>query len=68
MDPIAAIVFVVAANLSGGALKFSSKNGLIFLASRILHDMPELMEDMCQDDPELTYGSLKFRDFRHGTG
>jgi hypothetical protein len=49
---IAAIVFVVASNSFGGVLKFSSGNGLIFLASRILHDMPELMEDMCQDDPE----------------
>jgi hypothetical protein len=49
---IVALVFVVAANLLGGVLKLSSGNGLIFLASRILHDMPELMEDMCQDDPE----------------
>ncbi len=48
---IAALVFVVAANSFGGVLKLSSGNGPIFLAARILHDMPELLEDLCRDEP-----------------
>jgi hypothetical protein len=48
---VAALFLVVAANLLGGVLKLSAGNGSIFLASRILHDMPELLEDMCRDDP-----------------
>jgi hypothetical protein len=47
----AAVVLVVAANLIGGSLKFASGNGFVFLASRILHDQPGLMEVKCRQDP-----------------
>jgi len=41
----------MAFNLIGGVLRFSSDNGYVFLASRILHDMPEVIESKCQDEP-----------------
>lgn len=43
---------VVAANLIGGSIKFGSGNGSVFLASRILHDMPEVLEIKCRQDPD----------------
>jgi hypothetical protein len=46
-----AAVLVVAANLIGGSIKFGSGNGSVFLASRILHDMPEVLELKCRQDP-----------------
>jgi len=46
-----AVALVVGANLIGGALKFGSGNGSVFLASRILHDMPEVLERKCRQDP-----------------
>lgn len=49
---IVALVFVVAANLLGGVLKLTPGNGFSFPASRILHDFPDLIEDMCRDDPK----------------
>jgi hypothetical protein len=48
---LGAVVLVLAFNLSGGLIRFSSDNGYVFLASRILHDMPEVIEGKCQDDP-----------------
>jgi hypothetical protein len=47
----AAVGLVVAANLIGGSIKFGSGNGSVFLASRILHDMPEVLELKCRQDP-----------------
>jgi hypothetical protein len=41
----------MAFNLFGGLLRFSPGNGYVFLASRILHDMPEVIEGKCRDDP-----------------
>ena len=46
-----AVVLVMVFNLFGGLLRFSSDNGYVFLASRILHDMPEVIEGKCRDDP-----------------
>jgi len=48
---LGAVVLVMAFNLLGGLIRFSSDNGYVFLASRILHDMPEVIEGKCQDDP-----------------
>ncbi len=48
---LAALGLIAAANLTGGVFKLSSGNGLIYLASRIIHDMPELVEDICREDP-----------------
>jgi hypothetical protein len=47
-----AAALVVAANLIGGSIKFGSGNGSVFLASRILHDMPEVLERKCRRDPD----------------
>jgi hypothetical protein len=49
---MAAVTLVVAANLFGGQIKFGSGNGFVFLASRILHDMPKVLELKCQEDPD----------------
>jgi hypothetical protein len=46
-----AVVLVVAANLIGGQVKFGSGNGFVFLASRILHDMPEALDLKCREEP-----------------
>jgi hypothetical protein len=45
------VALVMAFNLFGGVIRFSSNNGYVFLASRILHDMPEVIEGKCQEDP-----------------
>jgi hypothetical protein len=47
----AAVLLVLSANLIGGAVKFGSGNGSVFLASRILHDMPEVLALKCRSDP-----------------
>ncbi len=49
---LAAIGLVVAGNLIGGQIKFGSGNGSVFIASRLLHDMPELLERKCRQDPD----------------
>ena len=50
---IVALCLIAAANvLGGGILKFSSGNGLIYLASRMIHDMPELLDGICREDPK----------------
>jgi hypothetical protein len=46
-----AVVLVAGTNLIGGALKFGSGNGFVFLASRTLHDMPGVLELKCRQDP-----------------
>jgi hypothetical protein len=43
---------IVAFNLIGGQIKFGSGNGFVFMASRILHDIPEVLERKCREDPE----------------
>jgi hypothetical protein len=48
---LAALAFVAASNLIDGRLKLTSGNGAGFLASRVLHDFPELIEELCRDDP-----------------
>jgi len=48
---LGAVALVMAFNLLGGVIRFSSNNGYVFLASRILHDMPEVIEGKCQEDP-----------------
>jgi hypothetical protein len=45
-----AAALVAGANLIGGSLKFGSGNGFVFLASRVLHDMPEVLELKCRQD------------------
>ncbi len=47
----AAAGLIVGANLFGGSIKFGSGNGTVFLASRILHDMPEVLVRKCGQDP-----------------
>ena len=49
---LVAILLVVAANLFGGELKFSSGNGYVFLASRVLHDVPEVLDRKCAESPD----------------
>jgi hypothetical protein len=49
---MAAAALIVAANLIGGQIKFGSGNGFVFVASRILHDMPEVLDLKCRKDPE----------------
>jgi len=49
---VGAAALVMAANLIGGSIKFGSGNGSVFLASRILHDMPEVLELKCRQDPD----------------
>lgn len=48
---LAAVILVMAFNLYGGFIRFGSNNGYVFLASRILHDMPEVIEGKCREDP-----------------
>ncbi len=47
-----AVLFVVAANLFGGTLKFSAGNGFVFLAARVLHDVPEVLDLKCAESPD----------------
>jgi hypothetical protein len=49
---LAAVALIGAANLIGGRIKFGSGNGFVFVASRILHDMPEVLELKCREDPD----------------
>jgi hypothetical protein len=49
---LGAVALIVAANLVGGRIKFGSGNGFVFLASRILHDNPEVLELKCREDPD----------------
>jgi hypothetical protein len=49
---LSAIGLIVAMNLIGGQIKFGSGNGFVFIASRILHDMPEVLELKCRQDPD----------------
>jgi hypothetical protein len=46
-----AVLLVFAANLFGGTLKFSSGNGFVFLAARMLHDVPEVLDLKCAESP-----------------
>jgi hypothetical protein len=39
-------------NLIGGQVKFGSGNGFVFIAARVLHDMPEVLELKCRQDPD----------------
>jgi hypothetical protein len=48
----AAVALIVAANLIGGRVQLVSGNGFVFLASRILHDLPEVLELKCRQDPQ----------------
>jgi hypothetical protein len=52
---LAAIGLIVAMNLIGGQIKFGSGNGFVFVAARVLHDMPELLELKCQQDPDYRF-------------
>jgi len=49
---LSAIGLVVAMNLIGGQIKFGSGNGFVFVAARVLHDMPEVLELKCREDPD----------------
>jgi len=49
---LSAIGLVVAANLIGGRVKFGSGNGFVFVASRVMHDLPEVLELKCRQDPD----------------
>lgn len=50
----AAAALIVAANLAGGKVRFGSGNGFVFVASRILHDLPEVLEEKCRRDPDFS--------------
>ena len=46
------IVFIATANLAmKGNFRFGTKYSFSFIASRILYDIPEIIEEKCQDDP-----------------
>jgi hypothetical protein len=49
---LTAVGLVVTANLLGGRFKFSSENGFVFLASRVMHDLPHVLERKCRQDPQ----------------
>jgi hypothetical protein len=49
---VAAVALIVAANLIGGRIQFGSGNGFVFFASRLLHDLPGILELKCRQDPE----------------
>jgi len=49
---LSAIGLIVAMNLIGGQIKFGSGNGFVFVAARVLHDMPEAFELKCREDPD----------------
>lgn len=49
---LAALSLAAASNLLGGRLKLTSGNGPSFLAARMLHDFPGLIEDVCRERPD----------------
>ena len=56
---LGAMTLVVSANFTVGAYRFSSNVSYSWIASRILYDMPEIIEKKCQDDPN--FGLCAFK-------
>lgn len=48
---LAGLGMIAGFNLLGGALRLTSGNGAVFLASRTLHDVPEVLEALCAERP-----------------
>jgi hypothetical protein len=48
----AGLALVAGFNLLSGKLRLTGGNGGTFLASRILHDMPQVLEGLCAEKPE----------------
>jgi hypothetical protein len=46
------MALIVAFNLLGGELRLTTGNGNLFLASRVLHDMPQVLKHKCAADPQ----------------
>jgi hypothetical protein len=54
------IVFILVSNFFGGEIRLSQKiGGFTYLSSRILHDIPEVIERKCQEDPEFKLCEMK---------
>ena len=56
---LGAMTLVVTANLAVGVHRFSSGTSYTWIASRILYDMPEIIEKKCQDDPNFRLCAIK---------
>jgi hypothetical protein len=58
---LSAIVLIITANLFfGGAIRISPRlGGFSLLSSRILHDIPEVIDKKCLDDPEFKLCEIK---------
>ena len=57
---ILAVILIVGANLFSGEIRFKSKMaGFGSLASRILYDIPQVIEKKCADDPEFRFCQIK---------
>jgi len=54
------IVFIATTNFAmKGNFRFGTKRSFSFIASRILYDIPEIIEKKCQDDPDFRLCSFK---------
>jgi len=57
---LSAFVLILTANLLGGSIRISSKlGGFTLLSSRILHDIPEVIDKKCIEDPEFKFCEIK---------
>ena len=56
---LGAMTLIVSANFTVGAHRFSSNVSYSWIASRILYDMPEIIEKKCQDDPDFRLCGFK---------
>ncbi len=60
----AAVSLVVTTNLLNQEFHFSSKWTYTFLSSRIIHDMPEVLESRCKQDPGFELCEMKSTIYR----
>jgi hypothetical protein len=56
---LGSMTLIVSANFTVGAHRFSSDVSYSFIASRILYDIPETIEQKCQDDPSFRLCNFK---------
>ena len=56
---LGAMTLVVTANFAVGVHRFSSGTSYTWIASRILYDIPEIIEKKCQDDPDFRLCAIK---------
>ncbi len=61
---LAAMSLVITTNLLNQEFHFSSKWTYTFLSSRIIHDMPEVLESKCTQDPGFELCKMKSTIFR----